>query len=129
MSGDACPLCGGSGEVSIVPYGEPDNQSDWYGCPICLQREYDGERERLRAATGKDLAVYQAIADNYHQDIHRDATRYRWLRAQHWDSGPLAVVRHPRQAIKLGHEAPNLEVLDKYIDEAMLEESQRGQIL
>lgn len=50
-----------------------------------------------------------------------DAERYRWLRAQTWDRGPLAVVRNPKQAIKLGYDAPSRLRLDEAIDEAMKE--------
>lgn len=47
-----------------------------------------------------------------------DAERYRWLRQQDWFSGPLAVVRDPKQAIKLGHDLPSLDRLDAAIDRA-----------
>lgn len=51
--------------------------------------------------------------------VERDAARYRWLRAQHWDSGPLAVVRNPKDAVKLGYEAPSGDRLDAAIDKLM----------
>ena len=48
--------------------------------------------------------------------LQRDAERYRWLRLQDWDTCPLAVVANPKDAIKLGHDAPSLERLDAMID-------------
>lgn len=49
----------------------------------------------------------------------RDADRYRWLRAQHWTDNTIAAVRCPKDAMKLGHDAPSEERLDALIDEAM----------
>jgi hypothetical protein len=48
-----------------------------------------------------------------------DAERYRWLRDQHWSRAPLAVVRDPKDAVKLGHELPSGSRLDEAIDAAM----------
>lgn len=44
------------------------------------------------------------------------ALRYEWLRAQHWSESELAVVVNPKQAIKLGHQAPFGKMLDTMID-------------
>lgn len=52
--------------------------------------------------------------------MYVDADRYRWLRAQNWDTGLLAVVADPKDAIKLGYDCPSLARLDEQIDEAML---------
>lgn len=52
-------------------------------------------------------------------EIERDAARYRWLREQDWDSGPLAVVRNPKEAVKLGRDLPSRQRLDEAIDSAM----------
>lgn len=49
-----------------------------------------------------------------------DAKRYRWLRAQNWNDGLLAVVADPKDAVKLGYECPSLARLDEQIDAAML---------
>lgn len=49
----------------------------------------------------------------------KDAERYRWLRSQHWYTGTLAVVRDPKHAIKIGHEAPFGNRLDEAIDAAL----------
>jgi hypothetical protein len=48
-----------------------------------------------------------------------DAERYRWLRRQHWNVSTLCVVRFPKDALKLGHDAPSLERLDQFIDAEM----------
>lgn len=41
-----CPLCGGTGEVDITPYGEPDSETESYGCPICIQAQRDAAEQR-----------------------------------------------------------------------------------
>ncbi len=54
MPGD-CPLCHGTGEVSISVDGTHDG-TDYYGCPICISRERDEDIKRLRALNA-DLLV------------------------------------------------------------------------
>ncbi len=51
--------------------------------------------------------------------LELDASRYRWLRAQYWDSGPVCVVADPRNAVKLGYYCPSMGGLDDLIDDAM----------
>lgn len=47
---DTCPLCAGSGEVTIIPAGEPDSAAGTYGCPLCIAAERDeAEEQRIRA--------------------------------------------------------------------------------
>ena len=58
----------------------------------------------------------------------KDAERYRWLRAQHWDTGILAVVADPKDAIKLGYDCPSLARLDEQIDAAMLAQRAVGAV-
>ncbi len=53
--------------------------------------------------------------------LREDAERYRWLRTRHWSDSTLAVVRYPRDAVKLGHELPSLDRLDGAIDAARAE--------
>lgn len=53
--------------------------------------------------------------------LQRDAERYRWLRLQDWDTCQLAVVANPKEAIKLGHDAPSRERLDAMIDAPLAE--------
>lgn len=49
----------------------------------------------------------------------RDAQRYRWLRSQHWHDNTIAAVYRPKDAMKLGHDAPAGERLDELIDQAL----------
>lgn len=46
-----------------------------------------------------------------------DAGRYRWLRAQHWESSSLGVVRDPKESVKLGYDVPSGDRLDMAIKE------------
>ena len=55
-------------------------------------------------------------------EVIKNATRYNWLRRQHWSDGQMAVVRYPKHAVKLGAHCPSGEYLDKLIDEAMSNE-------
>lgn len=48
------------------------------------------------------------------------AERYRWLREQHWDKSPIAVVVNPKAAVKLGHECPSGIRLDQLLDSMRL---------
>jgi hypothetical protein len=48
--------------------------------------------------------------------LELDAARYRWLRAQHWSDNTLAVLAIPKEAVKLGSDAPSGERLDQFID-------------
>lgn len=57
---DDCPLCGGTGEVSISKDGT-DKGTDYYGCPVCICRERDEEEARLRAANVDCLEHFNAI--------------------------------------------------------------------
>ena len=52
--------------------------------------------------------------------LRKDAERYRWLRAQHWDTAELCVVMDPKDAVKLGRTCPSGEYLDIAVDDAML---------
>lgn len=49
-------------------------------------------------------------------ELHRDAERYRWLRAQNWNEAPLCVVARPKEAVRLGYDCPSLDRLDAAID-------------
>ena len=51
--------------------------------------------------------------------LRKDAERYRWLRAQHWNTSPLCVVADPKDAVKLGHCCPSGDMLDMAVDDAM----------
>jgi len=53
------------------------------------------------------------------RDDMRCAARYRWLRAQDWESGDLFVVAGGHRRVKLGTDCPSLFRLDEAIDAAM----------
>lgn len=72
-------------------------------------------RERVPA----DVALARILKAANPTPDETDAERYRWLRAQHWSDNNIAVVRNPRDAMKLGHDAPSGDRLDAFIDEAM----------
>lgn len=76
--------------------------------------ELQADVTELRHAAGVANQTIAAL-----KSCEVDAKRYRWLRAQHWDSSPLAVVSDPKKAVKLGHDLPSLDRLDVYIDSAM----------
>ena len=40
-----CELCGGSGQVQIVPFN--DHKPDCFGCPACIERELTTEINKL----------------------------------------------------------------------------------
>jgi len=82
-----------------------------------------GKRAPLTLTEYRDLALSLGKPSEYHTDAQRallaedrDAGRYRRLRAQHWASSSLAVVRNPKVAVKLGHECPSLDRLDALVD-------------
>jgi formate dehydrogenase maturation protein FdhE len=57
---DECPLCGGTGEVSISKDGTHEG-TDYYGCPVCISRERDEEEFRLRKANLDCVEHFNAI--------------------------------------------------------------------
>lgn len=50
------------------------------------------------------------------KDLQLAADRYNFLREQHWDTSPIAVVKYPKANIKLGSDCPSMERLDEIID-------------
>ena len=56
----------------------------------------------------------QLKAEN--EALRKDAERYRWLRAQHWDSSAICCVVDPKLCTKLGAYCPSLELLDQAVD-------------
>lgn len=83
-----------------------------------LRRQLAEAQEEVAFLRTDGYGYGDAIAHLRRQLAERDADaeRYRWLRAQHWDSGQLAVVRNPNRAVKLGHDCPSLDRLDAAID-------------
>jgi hypothetical protein len=67
-------------------------------------------------AAANPAAICELIAEV--RALREDAERYRWLRAQHWNESDLAVVRHPKQSVRLGFDCPSAERLDSAIDAA-----------
>ncbi|MCV4285073.1 hypothetical protein [Pseudomonas capsici] len=63
----------------------------------------------------------QLKAEN--EALRRDATRYRFLRNQHWPAAYLAVVVNPKTSVKLGHDCPSGARLDEEVDGAMKREA------
>ena len=49
-------------------------------------------------------------------DLRQDTVRYRALRAMHWHSSPLAVIRNPARQARPGSDCPSLERLDAELD-------------
>lgn len=61
------------------------------------------------------LAVGAGAEDAFLRVV-RDAERYRWIRAQTWDGGILAVVDDPKHSLKLGSDCLSHARLDDRID-------------
>lgn len=57
---DECPLCNGSGEVSISKDGTYEG-TDYYGCPACISRERDEEERRLQALNAELLEALKGM--------------------------------------------------------------------
>lgn len=52
-------------------------------------------------------------------ELKEHADMYRYLRAQHWSDGDIAVVLQPKEAVKLGRTCPSGEKLDTVIRNMM----------
>ena len=46
---EECKLCGGTGEVTVIPCGAPDEDADSFGCPCCITKERDEDEAKLNA--------------------------------------------------------------------------------
>lgn len=51
------------------------------------------------------------------EDLSLDANRYRKLRKCVWNQSPLAVVRDPKRAVRLGYDCPSHDRLDEAVDQ------------
>jgi chromosome segregation ATPase len=60
----------------------------------------------------------EALEDDKFQ-VRKDALRYRWLRAQHWNENLIAVVAEPKDAVRLGSYCPSDALLDAACDAAL----------
>lgn len=96
---------------SAVPFEDPLDG------PVL--READAALSEADALAADELYALGQERDALKAEVERlraDAERYRRLRAQTWFASPLAVVRDPRSAVKLGHDCPSLDRLDAAID-------------
>ena len=81
--------------------------------------------ERLKAENQSEVgACLLSVAENKklqaeNEALRKDAERYRWLRGQHWNESEMAVVCHPKKAVKLGFDCPSEGRLDSAIGAAM----------
>jgi uncharacterized protein (DUF433 family) len=83
------------------------------------------ERNKLKADNTDLHATLQAAkgeierlkAEN--ESLRKDAERYRWFRAQHWDSSAICAVVDPKTSTKLGAYCPSADLLDSAIDTAI----------
>lgn len=73
----------------------------------------------VRFALGDDGKRMQDELIELCAALRKDAERYRWLRAQHWNKSPLCVVCDPKDAVKYGYTCPSGEYLDFAVDDAM----------
>lgn len=94
--------------------------------PEKFKADFDGENHTHRfTAYAQEMARLMLEAAGVAKmaariaEMEANAERYRWLREQDWDTGPLAVVRDPKLVVKLGHDLPSRARLDEAIDAAM----------
>lgn len=127
-SAAACPFCGASAAQVVegdtfrwrmVQCGACGARGPEVRIDTLADNQGDAERDACAAA----VRAWGARAG---AGGGADAARYQWLRAQHWDSAPLAVVADPKRSIKLGCDAPSLDRLDQMIDAAMAERARDG---
>ena len=91
----------------------PDGREWRESSPLrCVSLEQSG-RVPANVALARILEAANPTPDE------ADAERYRWLRGQHWYDNTIVAVCSPKDAMKLGYEAPSGERLDELIDEAM----------
>lgn len=91
--------------VVAIQWAEDGTETGHRFIPVgYMMHEAAGEIEALRKQNAKN---------------EDDATRYRWLRAQHWSEAPVCVVARPKDAVKLGYDCPSLDRLDAMLDDAM----------
>ena len=77
---------------------------------LSSDHKYDGID--TRDATIKEL-------ESKIEGLEKDAARYQWLRAQHWNDSAFAVVSESKRNEKLGTYCPSEDRLDQEIDSAM----------
>lgn len=73
----------------------------------------------------EELTAEMKLVDALRADLaaaQRDAERYRWMRAQQWDTSNLFVVAGGKDRVKLGTDCPSSERLDALVDAAIASE-------
>lgn len=78
----------------------------------------------------ENLLGLKGIHSPFNACMYRDTCKeteeysklYKWLRSQHWNDNTICAVVKPKDAMKLGHDAPSGDRLDQLIREAMKNE-------
>lgn len=71
------------------------------------------------ACAGCEIQRYrdqEKVLKAENESLRKDAERYRWLRAQHWNSSVMSVVFDPKHSVKLGADCPSDPRLDVAVD-------------
>lgn len=70
----------------------------------------------------REAAEYIDELEETIKDLQLAAARYNFLREQQWNTSPIAVVKYPKDNVKLGSDCPSMERLDEIIDVYMKRE-------
>lgn len=101
---------------------------DWFEPELCSSEMYfvkAASPSAVLALIAENEALQKSYAEAWEKaralqsecdEFARDAERYRWLRAQHWDSSAICCVVDPKLCTKLGSYCPSLELLDQAVD-------------
>lgn len=65
------------------------------------------------------LDMKAAVTETAEESTALDAARYRWLRAQHWNTSKIFVVSDMKANVRTGTYCPSEKLLDAHIDSAM----------
>ena len=108
-------------KFGIGPTGTDDDQSFGFVLPCAevLGENIENDARYIAAVNPAAMAAVLAHIDEQAAEIEQlrpDAGRYRKLRAQHWWSGTLAVVRNPKESVRLGGFCPSHDLLDAEVD-------------
>lgn len=119
-----CPFCGGEASLSTVGRSWYRITADHEGFCILEEHESDcPQTDEQLALLVRDWnlrtssEIDQLKAEN--EALLKDAERYRWFRAQHWDNSVICAVVDPKLTTKLGSYCPSLELLDQAVDAGM----------
>ena len=107
-------------------YKELENAANSFDVSIDFRRAVFGvlcsymDRARNQSRDALESAIAAVI-----EPYKRDAERYKWLRAQHWSESEFCVVRHPKNAARLGSRCPSDANLDAEIDKAIASQKEQ----